>query len=143
MSEPINKLATNGTAATVQSKIRLTTRMAEVEVTPKIIPNENYIETLATAITMVNSETMINEIAISTFTSETIAVGILTSTPMSLEETLVEQTNIPEDEKDVESIGRHSTARTLQLYKPDPYGRIRVRTADRLFRQAKENRWYK
>ena len=111
--------------------------LAEVEVTPTMTPKENNIETLATAISMVNSETMINEIAISSFTSETIVAGILTSTPMFLEVTLVEQAIIPEDSKNVESIGRHSKARTLKHYEPDPYGRIRVRT-DQLFRQAKK-----
>ena len=40
---------------------------------------------------MINSEVMTNEIAISTFTPETIEAGVLTSTPMFLEETLEEQ----------------------------------------------------
>ena len=49
-------------------------------------------EKLATAISMVNSETM--------------ATRILTSTPMSLEETLVKQTTIWEGNK-IESTGHH------------------------------------
>ena len=61
---------------------------------------------------------------------------------MSLEETLVEQTTIRKG-NNTKSIGRHLTARTLKQYKPDPSGRIRVGTTDQLFRQAKENRWYK
>ena len=77
MSDLINKLTTNFTAATAQGKIKLTTILAKVEVTTMIISKEDNIETLATAISMVNSETM--------------ATKILTSTPMSLEETLVEQ----------------------------------------------------
>ena len=80
-----------------------------------IISKEDNIETLATAISMENSETM--------------ATRILTSTSMSLEETLVEQTTIWEGNK-TKSIGRRSTARTLKQYKPDPSGRIRVRTTD-------------
>ena len=52
MSEPINKLATNGTAATAHRKIKLTTMLAEVEVTPTIIPKEDNIGTLATAISL-------------------------------------------------------------------------------------------
>ena len=59
------------------------------------------------------------------------------------EESLEEQANIPEDSKNVKSIVYHSTVRTLKQYKPDPYGRIKVRTTDQLFRQAKENSWYK
>ena len=80
MSDLINKLTTNFTAATAQGKIKLTTILAKVEVTTMIISKEDNIETLATAISMANSETM--------------ATRILTLTPMSLEETLVEQTTI-------------------------------------------------
>ena len=89
-----------------------------------IISKEDNIETLATVISMANSETM--------------ATKILTSTPMSL----VEQTTIRKG-NNTKSIGRHSTARTLKQYKPDPSGRIRVKTTDQLFREAKANRWYK
>ena len=92
---------------------------------------------------MVNYETMINGITIPTSKSETITAEILTSSPMFPEETLEEQVNIPEDGKNVKSIVHHSTARTLKQYKPDPYGRIKVRTTEQLFRQAKENSWYK
>ena len=93
-----------------------------------IISKEDNIETMATAISMAKSETM--------------ATKTLTSTPMSLEETLVEQTTIRKG-NNTKSIGRHSTARTLKQYKPDPSGRIRVKTTDQLFREAKANRWYK
>ena len=60
---------------------------------------------------------------------------------MSLEETLVEQTTFQEGNK-TKSIGRRSTA-TLKQSEPEPSGRIRVKTSDQLFRQAKANRWYK
>ena len=112
MSDLIEKLTTNGTAATAQGKIKLngtaataqgeiiqTKVLAKVEVTTMIISKEDNIETLATAISMANSETM--------------ATRILTSTSMSLEETLVEQTTIREGNK-TKSIGRRSTARTLK-----------------------------
>ena len=128
MSDLINKLTTNFTAATAQGKIKLTTILAKVEVTTMIISKEDNIETMATAISMAKSETM--------------ATKTLTSTPMSLEETLVEQTTIRKG-NNTKSIGRHSTARALKQYKPDPSECIRLRTTAQLFRQAKTNRWYK
>ena len=70
---------------------------------------------------MVNYETMINGITIPTSKSETITAEILTSSPMFPEETLEEQVNIPEDGKNVGSIGHRSTTRTLKQYKPDPF----------------------
>ncbi|CAL8388580.1 unnamed protein product [Boreogadus saida] len=72
---------------------------------------------------------------------ETLATRILTSTSKSLEETLVTQTTI-RGGNTTRGVGRRSTA-TLEQYKPDPSGRVRVRSADQLFRQAKANRWYK
>ena len=128
MGDLIIKLTTNGTAATAQGEIIQTTVLAKVEVTTMIMSKEDNIETMATAISMAKSETM--------------ATKTLTSTPMSLEETLVEQTTIRKG-NNTKSIGRHSTARTLKQYKPDPSECIRLRTTAQLFRQAKTNRWYK
>ena len=53
--------------------------LTKVEVTPTTISKENNIETLATAISMVNYEIMINGIAIPTPRSETITAEILRS----------------------------------------------------------------
>lgn len=88
MNELINTLATNGTGVTLQNKMKQT-MLEEVEIAPTMIPKENNLDTMTTTISMVNTEIMLNEITISTFTSETIAAEILTSTPMFLEEILV------------------------------------------------------
>ena len=62
MGDLIIKLTTNGTAATAQGEIIQTTVLAKVEVTTMIMSKEDNIETLATAISMANSETMATRI---------------------------------------------------------------------------------
>ncbi|CAL8387523.1 unnamed protein product [Boreogadus saida] len=121
-SDPIKQLTTDGTAAFAQGgTIQATTIFAKVEVTTSIMSKGDNIETMANL--------------------ETLATRILTSTSKSLEETLVTQTTIRGGNK-TRGVGRRSTA-TVEQYKPDPSGRVRVRSSDRLFRQAKANRWYK
>ncbi|CAL8403322.1 unnamed protein product [Boreogadus saida] len=121
-SDPIKQLTIDGTAAFAQGgTIQATTIFAKVEVTTSIMSKWDNIETMANL--------------------ETLVARILTSTSKSLEETLVAQTTSRGGNK-TRGVGRRSTA-TVEQYKPDPSGRVRVRSSDRLFRQAKANRWYK